>query len=120
MSHSKLSDHKLKKGKFIAPFNEFMTPLNSNESWCLGRLPEYIWIGLLINKYGRKKGMEIIYKIIVKLHSIESDIVTPRLSEILSMEDVKQDEFFSYILTVCQENSYCKKNRLIICWNILI
>ncbi|MCL6886348.1 DUF5677 domain-containing protein [Clostridioides difficile] len=105
MSHSKLSDHKLKKGKFIAPFNEFMTPLNSNESWCLGRLPEYIWIGLLINKYGRKKGMEIIYKIIVKLHSIESDIVTPRLSEILSMEDVKQDEFFSYILTIVEKEA---------------
>ncbi len=55
MSHSKLSDHKLKR-EIYSTFNEFMTPLNSNESWCLGRLPEYIWIGLLINKYGRKKG----------------------------------------------------------------
>ncbi len=49
--------------------------------------------------------MEIIYKIIVKLHSIESDIVTPRLSEILSMEDVNQDEFFSYILTIVEKEA---------------
>ena len=67
VNHSKLSDHKFKKGKFIAPFNEFMTPVSNNESWYFGRLPEYIWIGMLLNKYGRHEGMEKIYKIIVRL-----------------------------------------------------
>lgn len=67
VNHSKLSDHKFKKGKFIAPFNEFMTPVSNNESWYFGRLPEYIWIGMLLNEYGRHEGMEKIYKIIVRL-----------------------------------------------------
>jgi hypothetical protein len=104
MNHSKLSDHKFEKGKFIAPFNEFMTPVSNNESWCFGRLPEYIWIGLLLNEYGRRKGLEKIYQIIIKLHSIDSKIVAPRLSEILSMNKDKQEEFFTYILTIVEKN----------------
>ena len=103
MNHSKLSDHKFKKGKFIAPFNEFMTPVSNNESWYFGRLPEYIWIGMLLNEYGRHDGLEMIYKFIVRLHSIDSEIIAPRLSEILSMNKKKQEEFFSYILTIVEK-----------------
>lgn len=106
MNHSKLSDHIFKKGKFIAPFNEFMTPLSNNESWYFGRLPEYIWIGLLLNEYGRRKGMEKTYQIIVRLHLIDSKIVTPRLSEILSMNKNKQEELFSYVLTIVEKKYY--------------
>lgn len=103
LRHSKLSDHKFNKGKFIAPFNEFMTPIGNNEAWCFGRLPEYIWIGLVIDEYGRNKGMEKIYHIIGSLHSIDSEIVAPRLSEILSMNNNKQEEFFNYILTIVEK-----------------
>lgn len=100
MGHSKLSEHKFKKGKFIAPFNEFMTPISNNETWCFGRLPEYIWIGLILNEYGRRNGMEKIYTIIKKLNSIDSTVVAPRLSEILSMNNDKQEEFYDYVLTI--------------------
>jgi len=100
MKHSKLSEHKFKKGKFIAPFNEFMTPMSKNETWCFGRLPEYIWIGLIFNEYGRFNGLEKIYYIIKKLNLIDSRIVAPRLSEILSMNNDKQEEFYDYVLTI--------------------
>ena len=99
MEHSKLSEHKFKKGKFIAPFNEFMTPISKNDTWCFGRLPEYIWIGLILNEYGRRNGIEKIYTIIKKLNSIDSTVVAPRLSEILSMNNDKQEEFYEYVLT---------------------
>ncbi|WP_461612087.1 DUF5677 domain-containing protein [Clostridium sp. Marseille-QA1073] len=103
MRYNKLSEHKFKKGKFIAPFNEFVTPVSNNETWCFGRLPEYIWIGLILNEYGRSKGMDKVYHVIIKLNSIDSGIVAPRLSEILSMENSKQEEFYDYVLTIVEK-----------------
>ena len=46
---SKLSDHQLKKGKFITPINSIpsMQELSDEKSWTYGRMPEYIWIGLI-------------------------------------------------------------------------
>lgn len=109
MSHSKLSDHKFKKGKFIAPLNEIenLTPLKDNESWYFGRLPEYIWIGLILDKYGRGAGLDKLYYIIKKLHSIEPSINLPRFSSILSMEDQKQKAFYEYLLTKIDRNTLC-------------
>ena len=50
MRYSKLSDHLFKKGKFITPMNSFplMQELNDEKSWSYGRLPEYLWIGLVL------------------------------------------------------------------------
>lgn len=36
MDHSKLLDHKFKKGKFVPPWNEFMSELSREESWYFG------------------------------------------------------------------------------------
>lgn len=46
---SKLSDHKLKKEKFITPFNSIsqMQELSDEKSWTYGRMTEYIWVGLI-------------------------------------------------------------------------
>ena len=109
MSHSKLSDHKFKKGKFITPLNEIenLVHLKYNESWYSGRLPEYLWIGLILDKYGRDYGLEKLYYIIKKLHSIEPDINLPRFSLILSMENQKQKEFYEYILTEIDKDILC-------------
>lgn len=107
MNYSKLSDHKFVKGKFIAPFNEVFTPLPDNESWYFGRLPEYIWIGLILNQYGRKNGLKKIYSIIQKLNSIESNLNLPRLSSILSMTEDKQETFYKYILTQIDKKTLC-------------
>ena len=49
MDHFKLSDYKIKKGVLVSPWNEFMTPLSKDLSWFSGRLPEYLWIGLIID-----------------------------------------------------------------------
>ena len=57
MDHFKLSDYKIKKGVLISPWNEFMTPLSKDLSWFSGRLPEYLWIGLIIDSYERKEAI---------------------------------------------------------------
>lgn len=55
MRHSKLADHTFKKGKFITPINSLLTikKFEDEKSWTYGRMPEYLWIGLILKYYGR-------------------------------------------------------------------
>ncbi len=98
MEHSKLSDHKFKKGKFITPINEIMSELGKEESWYYGRLPEYIWLALILDYYGRKDGLAKCYVIIKKLHQLAPRLTTPRLSKILELDNEVQQEFYGFIL----------------------
>lgn len=99
MNQSKLSQHTLKKGKFITPFNSIpqMQSLPDNKSWTYGRLPEYLWIGLIIDKLGRKQGLEKLYEITKELGKIAPNINYPRFSDILSLNDGQQSEFYKKI-----------------------
>lgn len=58
--YSKLSDHTFKKGKFITPINALplMHELEDEKSWTYGRMPEYLWIGLILKYYGRNEGLK--------------------------------------------------------------
>jgi len=100
MNHSSLSDHKFKKGKFITPWNEIMDSLSREESWFHGRLPEYIWLGLIINEYGREEGFKKCHGILNKLHNLLPAQYVPRFSSVLNMEEQKQKEFYSYIVEI--------------------
>ena len=73
---SKLSDHKLKKGKFITPINSIpsMQELSDEKSWTYGRMPEYIWIALILRAFGRYEGLNKLYKIISELHKLAPEL----------------------------------------------
>ena len=60
MRHSTLSEHKFKKGLFVTPFNSLdnIYELPDDCSWSYGRMPEYLWIALILNKQGRKIGLD--------------------------------------------------------------
>lgn len=103
---SKLKEHVLKKGKFITPFNTIMTSMSDDKSWTYGRLPEYLWIGLIFKQYGRKKGLEKLYKIIRKLHEVAPDLTAPRLSSILSLNSELQKSFYNYILDEVDKETF--------------
>lgn len=96
--NSTLLDHKFKKGKFITPFNELMSEIGRENSWYHGRLPEYLWFALIIEYYGRKKGLEKCYFIIKKLKDIAPEVLTPKFSIILKMNIEIQNDFFDYML----------------------
>ncbi len=100
MEYSKLSEHIFKKGKFIAPWNEFMSELSKEESWFYGRLPEYLWLGLILNHYERKEGLAKCYEIITKLHKLAPSIIMPKLSKILELDNEIQEKLYSFILDV--------------------
>lgn len=88
MRHIKLSEHIFKKGKFITPFNNLpmVKEFEDEKSWAYGRMPEYLWIGLILNHYGRDEGLRKSYNIISLLHKLAPNLYTARLSEILKLE----------------------------------
>lgn len=84
MKHTKLSEHKFIKGKFITPINScpFSHKLEDESSWAYGRMPEYLWIGLILKYFGRDDGLKKSCSIILKLHKLAPDLYTARMSQI--------------------------------------
>lgn len=60
MIHSKLSEYTFKKGEFITPMNSLsmMKEFEDEKSWTYGRMPEYLWIGLIFKCFGREEGLK--------------------------------------------------------------
>ena len=99
MRRSKLSDHTFQKGKFITPINAIplMHELEDEKSWTYGRMPEYLWIGLILKYYGRDEGLRKSYGIISALHKLAPGLYTARLSQILKLGADIQKKFYDYI-----------------------
>lgn len=97
---SKLSQHQFRKGKFITPMNSIpqMQELSDEMSWTYGRMPEYLWIGLILHALGRNVGLNKLYNIILELHRIAPELSTVRLSQILKLDSDIQKEFYSFII----------------------
>lgn len=102
MRRSTLSEHAFKKGKFITPINglPLMKELEDEKSWTYGRMPEYLWIGLLLQYYGRDEGLKKSYGIISTLHELAPDLYTARLSQILKLDTDIQKRFYNYIVCI--------------------
>lgn len=102
MKRSKLSNHTFKKGKFITPINSLplMHELEDEKSWSYGRMPEYLWIGLIIKYYGREEGMRKSYSIISTLHKLAPELYTVRMSQILKLDTSTQQRFYDYIVCI--------------------
>lgn len=102
MRNSKLSEHTFKKGRFITPLNSLpmMKELEDEKSWTYGRMPEYIWIGLILKYFGRVEGLKKLYYIISKIHNVAPDLYTVRLSQILKLDTNIQEEIYEYIISL--------------------
>ena len=102
-SYKVLDHHHLTKGKFVTTLND--PSLNFCFSkWSLERLPEYIWIGCILDYYGREGGMKKILVICTKLHEISESTVLPKLSEIFSLNDAEQSRFYQEILNIISKD----------------
>lgn len=102
IKHSKISDHKFKKGEFITPWNSLpqKEELEDDKSWTYGRMPEYLWIGLIFQKFGREDGFKILHNIILELHKLAPTLTTIRFSQILSLDIEIQKKFYQYIINI--------------------
>ena len=102
MRYTKLSEHKFNKGVFVTPFNSIlsMRELEDEKSWAYGRMPEYLWIGLILKYYGREEGFQKLNRIISELHHLAPELSTARLSQILKLDNDVQKEFYKFIVQI--------------------
>ena len=102
MRNTRLSNHTFKKGKFITPFHTIpmAQELEDEKSWTYGRMPEYLWIGMVLNYFGREDGLVKIYSIISKLHQLAPELYTARLSQILKLDDSIQKQLYEHITSI--------------------
>lgn len=100
MKQSSLSSHIFKKGKFITPINSIplMHELSDNKSWTYGRMPEYLWIGLILHHFGRDEGFRKLNSIILELHKISPELNVLCMSRLLELEQEKQENFYDFIV----------------------
>jgi hypothetical protein len=75
---SDLKSHKYKKGLIQPPMNtlENQQPV----SWTNDRLPEYLWLGLILMNLKRTEGIEKAGKILKEISHINKTIIKPKLS----------------------------------------
>lgn len=96
-NNSKLSDHTFKKGVLYTPFNSNLGESLTLSQWALEWLPEYIWISLILDYYGREKGIDNVGRIIKELSENDKALCIPTLSKVLLLEPEKQRIFFGVI-----------------------
>lgn len=102
MSGTKLNEHRFDKGKFISPWNDIGIDF-TEKPWFQNRLPEYLWIGLIFDKYDRDRGMDICGQIIQYLKNY--NIQTLCMSELLNLEESQQKEVWSCIAKKTQKST---------------
>ncbi len=81
MDKIELSKHKKQGDTLYTPFTSpsGLGAKLSLSSWARCWLPEFLWIGLIIRKQGRKKGFENMYHIIEELKDEDITVVNHSL-----------------------------------------
>ncbi len=92
---SDLKSHTYKKGLIQTPMNTL--PNQQPLSWTNDRLPEYLWLGLVLMNFDRTKGIEKAGKILREISKINKLIIDPKLSTILSLPEVEQEDIYKII-----------------------
>ncbi len=92
---SDLKSHTYKKGLIQPPMNTLEN--NQPVSWTNDRLPEYLWLGLILMSYERTDGIEKVGKILKEISQINDSIIKPKLSVILSLSEIEQEEVYNII-----------------------
>ena len=75
-----------------------------NETWSYGRMPEYLWISIILDYYGSQKGFEKISIINEQIRKVANELSLPQLSHILKLSSEKQRIIYSSIKSItCDE-----------------
>lgn len=99
LEKSKLSEHKIKNGKFITPFNQFFEEILQENSWYHGRMPEYIWLGLIIDYGERNVQLNKCIRIMQYLQEITNgdEIDYSKLSLVFNLSEDNQIAFYHFL-----------------------
>jgi hypothetical protein len=94
---SGISDHKIRKGALVTPLNAASGDTLKLSSWAKERMPEYLWLGLILLRYGRKTGIEKAGNILFEISRKIETLSQPRMSKIFSLSDDGQKSVFEII-----------------------
>lgn len=97
MSNTKLSELANRKGKLLSPWVDKLGDVLKPTSWSLDRLPEYIWLALILDRFGRTDGTERCINILKKIHMFDSNFDSAKMSWLLLSNDNYQKEVFNII-----------------------
>ena len=90
--------HSFKKGKFTTPMNQMKETVDMRvQNWSYERMPEYLWIGLILKRYTRTQGFLKMKLVLDKLRELAPSVRTPKMSLILGLVEKEQREFFQFI-----------------------
>ena len=97
---SSLKDHKLikKRGVIAAPFHRLLQDKMKLSSWSIERMPEYLWLGLILLYYGRGKGFEKAGQILLEISKRIPSLQHPKLSMILNLPNCDQKIVYEIII----------------------
>lgn len=93
---SGISDHKKRKGALVTPLNDGRLNFKFS-SWAKERMPEYLWLGLILKYYGRKLGIEKAGSILFEISKSDISLPAPRLSMIFGLSDDDQKTIYKII-----------------------
>lgn len=96
---SSLSDHRVhkKRGIVATPFNDALGDKLTLSSWRENRMPEYLWLGLILMHYGRKEGIERAGRILLEISKSVKSLSQPKLSALLNLSADEQRTVYEII-----------------------
>lgn len=94
---SNISDYIKRKSLLVSPLNAALGDKLQLSSWAKERMPEYLWLGLILLRYGRKAGLEKAGKILFEISRKVETLSQPRMSKILSLSDGEQKSIYEII-----------------------
>ena len=100
MPHSKLKDHVFdpKKRKFLSPMNAVLGNLANIQDWFRERMPEYLWIGLILDFFeSRRLAIRCLTSALKQITAEYPDLIIPRMSTILAMPEKDQKRVFDIL-----------------------
>ncbi|MEG1940791.1 MAG: DUF5677 domain-containing protein [Eubacterium sp.] len=102
MKPSSLSDQVVyrKKGRIVSPLVDELEDVLKLNSWSLERVPEYLWLALILDKYGRTQGLQYCSDIIRFITKNFPEINSAKISDILHADTAVQIKIFEKINTL--------------------
>ena len=94
---SGINDHKKRKGALVAPLNAASGDKLKLSSWAKERMPEYLWLGLILLQYGRTTGIEKAGYILSELSKTFNSLSQPRISKVFSLPNDEQKSVYEII-----------------------
>jgi Family of unknown function (DUF5677) len=96
---SSISDHKVnrKQGKVVSPLNDAFGDKLILNSWAKERMPEYLWLGLILIEYGREEGFKRTEAIRKNISNQIPTLLDLKFSQILGLSCEQKKSVFQII-----------------------